>query len=91
MFHRELEELWDQQGGRCAYTNQLLTPGLSATLDHKFPSKRFPDLDRNLDNLEWVDRYVNMMKNNKTKEEFLAIVHAIANRTTQPDDSRGKP
>lgn len=80
-----IEAIFVAQGGRCAYTGVSLSPGENASLDHKTPKKRGGE--NTVANLQWVDLRVNVMKNDLTHEEFLAMVHAIARQ--HPD--RGEP
>lgn len=72
-----LRDLFYAQGQRCSYTKRPLVLGVNASLDHIFPRSRFPELSTDPNNVEWVDRVVNTMKLNHTKEEFLLIVHEI--------------
>ena len=78
-----LRALFDAQGGLCAYTGKVLVPGTNASLDHKIPRSRGgPDT---VENLQWVDYRINLMKNALLHDEFLVAcrqVLAYASRST---------
>jgi hypothetical protein len=76
-----LKKKMEKQNYRCPYTNELLVPALNCHLDHILPKSRFPELIRNIDNVEWVLDKVNMAKRNMTKEEFILFCKTIANNT----------
>lgn len=62
----------------CPYTGERLVLGVNASLDHIMPVARYPELARNPANVEWVDQTVNFLKRDRTPDEFLGIVGAIA-------------
>ena len=76
--HKELLAILDSQDGKCPYTGETLVFGNNASLDHKYPVSRFPELRGNLDNLEWVTDRVNIMKRDLTKNEFLSLTIKIS-------------
>lgn len=76
----ELLDIFETQGGRCAYTGVTLAIGDNASVDHKMPISRFPDLAGDTNNFEWITIQVNLMKRDCTKEEFLAIIRQISER-----------
>lgn len=77
-----LKELWDRQGGRCAYTGTQLAIGVNAALDHVWPRSRGGR--GSLDNLQWVCKPVNLMKNDCTHDEFLRFCRLVAQRFPAP-------
>lgn len=81
----DLLELWEAQGGRCAYTGELLILGglapNSASIDHKVPTKRGGTDSK--DNLHWVSWRINRMKSNLTHEEFIDVCKLILDRNSQ--------
>jgi hypothetical protein len=83
-----IREIWYQQDGICTYEGYKLRLGLNACLDHKSPVSRFPLLKTYLPNLHWIDKKINMLKSNRTHEEFLAyiasIYHNCCDKGTQP-------
>ena len=68
------------QNYTCPYTGERLIIGENASLDHILPQKRFPEYIRDINNTEWICWEVNDMKKNRTKEEFLAIIHLISRK-----------
>ena len=73
-----LEKIWNAQNGRCAYTGVRLKPGDNACVDHKRPRSRGgKDIPNNL---QWVTKKINRIKNNCTHSEFIHLCHKIASR-----------
>lgn len=90
----ELSALFDQQGGRCALSGMelrfpigtgyggSLTDALSPSLDRKDSSKPYT-----LDNVQWVHKLLNIMKNSLTQDQFVGICHQVADRHANPQPS----
>jgi len=70
-----LKELFEIQDKRCAYTGKVLILGVNAVLDHIFPISRGGS--KSMNNVQWVDKQINIMKQNFTHNEFLAIIKQI--------------
>ncbi len=78
----DLSKLWDRQKGRCALTNlKMLSPN-----DKNINSLFCASLDRidsdgeyTLDNVQFITRAANWLKNNHTQEEALEYFNAAAN------------
>jgi hypothetical protein len=68
--------LFDEQGGRCAYTGETLVLGVNTSIDHKTPQCRGGG--HNIENLQWVSKRINGNKYNLTHEEFVAECANIA-------------
>lgn len=68
-------DLWNKQGGRCAYTGEILVPGKNASIDHIVPISRGGSHD--VSNLQWVRTDVNFAKRSQTHAEFMAMVDSI--------------
>lgn len=86
---KELEALWDKQGGTCPYTGLQLEFGVDASLDHIIPVSRDETLANDITNMEFVHSQVNSMKRDMTKEEFLeflAMIHGNLNLQKDPAD-----
>lgn len=64
----------------CPYTGEKLVPGINAHLDHIYPRHRFPELEGDMDNLEWVSDTANLAKRVMTKDEFVNFCRLIASR-----------
>jgi len=71
-------ELWQQQGGRCYYTDEPLIPGSNASLDHQQPRSRGGE--NILSNLRWVSQRINAMKTDMTHNEFVKTCARIASK-----------
>lgn len=71
-----LEKL-EAQNHKCPYTGQELILGNNAWIDHIMPRSRFPELAKDIDNVEWVTETVNRMKQDRTPEEFLKLIRII--------------
>ena len=70
-----LELLFEAQGRRCALTGVLLVPGVNASIDHKVPRAKGGSDD--IDNLQWVDLKVNLMKRDMDIHEFLSTCASV--------------
>jgi hypothetical protein len=67
-----LWKIWEEQGGKCAYTGNVLKHNLNASLDRVDSTKGYVE-----GNLQWVDKKINRMKLNLPHEEFLEICNQI--------------
>jgi hypothetical protein len=63
----------------CPYTGDKLVLGDNDSVDHIHPQKRFPDQATDLNNIEWISRRVNMMKQDLLPDEFLDLIAKIYN------------
>ncbi len=70
-----LQEMFDRQGGRCAYSGLPIEIGKNAELDHIIPESEGGKTE--LANLQWVHCMVNQMKYNFMEAVFLDTVRAI--------------
>ena len=77
---RFLRDKLYSQDHKCPYTGETLVLGVNAQIDHVLPVSRYPDQRNNPDNLEWVSSTANRAKNDRTKDEFIAICHTISSR-----------
>lgn len=78
-YGEELKAIMERQNYKCPYTGKDIGPGF-AHLDHILPKSRFPELNDDLNNLQWVAPEVNLSKANLTHEEFVAMCKIIATR-----------
>lgn len=86
----ELQQKLISQNSRCPYTGALLELGRNASVDHIFPTSKYPELRTEISNIEWVCMAANAAKGDMTKETFLewiALVHGFAGHGS----SRDKP
>lgn len=76
----DIAALWSEQGGRCAYSGEVIHPGGrqadSAEIDHKTPRSRGGGPEKK--NLHWVSRKMNIAKGTRTHDEFVAICTSVA-------------
>ncbi len=68
-YWRELQDKYHQQNGKCPYFGLPIEVGINAELDHRIPKAKGGTSD--LDNLQWVHVWANVMKADMTEEEFL--------------------
>lgn len=78
------ETRWQELGNKliaqeyiCPYTGELLVPGINASVDHIFPSSLYPELEYELDNVEWVDMRFNRTKFDYTPDQFYHLTMAV--------------
>lgn len=72
---QDLDDLWEKQGGRCAYTNRELSLGSSdctASLDRIDSSKGY-----HVGNVQFVHKNVNVSKWAMKESEFLKMIDEI--------------
>lgn len=68
---------WERCGGICPYTGLTMRLGIDASVEHRYPSSRFPALRENPQNIEWIHLRVNEMKRDFTHDEFIAFIRGI--------------
>lgn len=78
----ELRDLAAKQEYKCAYTNETLIPGLNMSLDHIVSRFNDSTLAGEVENLQWVTKDINMVKNKYSHNEFIALCGAIYKRYT---------
>ena len=76
----ELKDLLDRQQHRCAYTGKRIAIGKNASIDHIFPTSRYPDRATDINNIRFVDGNVNRIKSNLSLIEFIALAITILNQ-----------
>lgn len=62
----------------CPYTNEPLTLGVNAHLDHILSLKNRPDLRRDINNVEWISETANLSKNGFNKNDFIEFCKLVA-------------
>lgn len=86
-----LKELWNNQNGKCFYTNVALTDFKASTSRRQFSvsnkSRYSPSLDKMTPNLGyvqgnvvWTAHTINTMKNDSTVEEFIKLCKFISDK-----------
>lgn len=71
---RRLAQLMERQGYKCALTGEELTPKTSG-LDHIVPVKLGGE--NTIENVQFVTRDVNKMKNTLSQSEFVSICRKV--------------
>ncbi len=66
----DIQKKWDQQKGRCAYTDEILILGVNASLDHILPRSKYPEVKDSIDNIQWISTKMNIIKNDMTESEM---------------------
>ncbi len=71
---------FQQQEGKCFYTGVPIAMGSTASMDHVWPTSRFPLLVAEPANLVWAASHINYMKRDALPDELLVIARAIIER-----------
>jgi len=69
----------EKQNFECFYTGVKLTPGTNCSIDHIEPRSKNGKIN-DPDNCVWVDRKINMIKNNMNHIEFVDLCKQIAQK-----------
>lgn len=77
---KKIKLLLELQNYICPYTGKKLVIGVNASVDHKLPRSKYPDLVGDISNYEWVDEDVNRAKRAMTKDEFISMCRLISGR-----------
>ncbi len=75
IFNLKIEDLWEQyklQNGMCAISGMQLDIDANASIDRIDSSKGYIK-----DNIQWVHKHINIMKNSQTMNQFLNICRII--------------
>ena len=67
-YWKNLDELFENQKGKCAYSGREMQLGQDAELDHIIPKTRGGKTE--LNNLQWTIKVVNRLKKNSLEHEF---------------------
>jgi len=70
-----IKDLLEKQDYKCAYTGKNLIIGENASIDHIIP--RSKGGSNEIQNLQWVDKDINEMKNDFTHDEFMNTIKII--------------
>lgn len=75
-----LHDLLIKQNFKCIYTDEILIPGQNLSLDHIFSRKQYPDLIYDINNVQWVTKLVNSVKNELSHPDFINFCKYIAKK-----------
>ena len=75
---KELQKLWQDQGGVCCYTGRPIRIGVNARVIHKNPQCLTNEEQHSIQNAEWVDSEVISLKRHLCREEFAELINLIA-------------
>lgn len=75
--YKLIKEKLEQQNYLCKYSNKKIILGVNASLDHILPKSRYPEKEKDPNNLVWVDTHINIMKNNMSYEEFVDLCKLV--------------
>ena len=73
----DLRHLLEKQNYKCIYSGDELILSDNASIDHILPLSENPDLNCDIDNLQWITRQINLIKLNLSEEDFLNIIKKI--------------
>ena len=76
-YYRELLIKLEKQNYICPYTGDQIIVGYNSWIDHILPSSKFPELKRDINNIQWTTKDANKMKLNHTEEEFKILIKKI--------------
>ena len=71
----KLLKLFNEQNQLCVYTGEKLIIGVNASIDHINP--RVKGGSNKIENLQWVDFRINLMKRDLVEPEFLKLIKKI--------------
>ena len=86
----DLKRIWDEQIGKCAYSDEKLVLGVNASLDHIVPISQRPDLKSDVSNVQWVSRRMNVIKNDLTESEMYALFKSVLKKLEQKGINKGE-
>lgn len=72
-----LKQLLESQNNKCFYSGIDLILGQNASIDHIKSKSKYPELKHDINNLQWVDIKVNLMKRESNEDYFLELIDKI--------------
>lgn len=75
-----LNELYERQGHKCALSGISIEPDLSLPINQQYMSIDRIDSSKGYtnDNVQWVDKRINMMKGTLSNEEFIDLCNKVS-------------
>ncbi len=77
---RIAEAILKRQSYVCPYSGVRLVPGINASLDHRMPKAKYPHLRNDWSNVQWVDWYINNIKQTLSTSEFSRRLKLVVNK-----------
>lgn len=78
---KDLWDLWEKQQGKCAYTGLDLLVNFTSTTSYSECTASLDRIDSSkgydIDNVEWVHKKINIMKNKFTKTDFIVFCKLV--------------
>lgn len=90
LYTKYLLQKLEKQNHECVYTARALVAGKNLSLDHILPKSVWPDGLRDLDNLVWVDKSVNIAKNSLLPQNFLELCEDVVIHRSELLTANGK-
>lgn len=71
-------DILTKQNKKCVYCGTDIELCINAELDHIKPVRHFPELKKNLNNVQWLCFYCNASKLERTETEFLKWIQQVS-------------
>lgn len=75
-----IKELAENQNFRCIYTDELLIPAVNMSLDHIISRKDNPNLINDTNNVQWITKQMNQIKNELSHDNFIKLCKNISEK-----------
>lgn len=76
-FGTHLKEKAESQNYRCFYTDEILLPAVNMSLDHIISNHDDPSKKEDLENVQWVTKDINLIKNKLSHQPFINLCKYI--------------
>lgn len=75
--HEKLYEKLIEQEFKCYLSGRQLILGFNASIDHVIPRSKNKELSKDIDNIKWCDKSLNLVKRDLTVEEFIKLCRDV--------------
>ncbi|MEO1943150.1 MAG: hypothetical protein ABGY11_02515 [Candidatus Thioglobus sp.] len=79
-YWQDLRAIAERQNYICPLTGDTLVAGVNMSLDHIKPSSKYPELKKDLKNLQWLTKWANWAKGDLNTKEFISNCLKVTNR-----------
>ena len=76
-FGTYLKDKAESQNYRCFYTDEILSPAVNMSLDHIISNHDDPSKKEDLENVQWVTKDINLIKNKLSHQPFIDLCKYI--------------